>query len=69
MERFDILFFALRALVVPVIFILSIAIIVFRNNIVIYFWLLVIALELADLIYRRIRGRSHKEDQRLAAAD
>lgn len=69
MERFDILFFALRALVVPVIFILSIAIIVFRNNIVIYFWLLVIVLEVADLIYRRMRGRSHKEDQRLVAAD
>jgi hypothetical protein len=52
----------LRALVVPVIFILSIALVVFRNNIVLYFWLLAIVLEVADLIYRRLRGRSHKED-------
>ena len=41
MDQFDITFFAFRALLVPIIFMLSIAIILFRNNIVIYFWLLV----------------------------
>src|SRR6266567_247155 len=45
MDRFEIIFFAFRALLVPIIFILSIAIILFRNNIVIYFWLLVIVVK------------------------
>src|SRR6266567_3893265 len=45
MDRFEIMFFAFRALLVPIIFILSIAIILFRNNIVIYFWLLVIVVK------------------------
>jgi uncharacterized membrane protein len=48
------MFFAFRALLVPIIFILSIAIIIFRNNLVIYFWLLVIVLEVVDLVYRRV---------------
>jgi hypothetical protein len=69
MERFDIMFFAFRALLVPIIFILSIAIILFRNNIVIYFWLLVIVVEVIDLVYRRIRRRSHEEDQLQGKAD
>jgi uncharacterized membrane protein len=69
MDRFEIMFFAFRALLVPIIFILSIAIILFRNNIVIYFWLLVIVLEVIDLIYRRIRRRSHKEDRLPDEAD
>ena len=69
MDRFEIIFFAFRALLVPIIFILSIAIILFRNNIVIYFWLLVIVVEVIDLIYRRIRRRSQKEDQLPAQAD
>jgi hypothetical protein len=68
MDRFEILFFAFRALLVPIIFILSIAIILFRNNVVIYFWLLVIILEVVDLIYRRVRRNSHKEDQLQADA-
>ena len=69
MDRFDITFFAFRALLVPIIFILSIAIILFRNNIVIYFWLLVLVVEAIDLIYRRIRRRSHEEDRLPDEAD
>src|SRR2546427_10767591 len=69
MDRFEIMFFAFRALLVPIIFILSIAIILFRNNIVIYFWLLVIVVEVVDLIYRRIRRRSHEEDRLPDEAD
>jgi uncharacterized membrane protein len=63
MERFEIIFFALRALLVPMLFILSIAIILFRNDLAFYFWLLVIVLEVADLVYRRIQRRLHKEVQ------
>ena len=66
MERFEIISFALRALLVPMIFILSIAIILFHNDYAFYFWLLVIVLEVADLVYRRIRTRLHKEVQTAA---
>jgi uncharacterized membrane protein len=69
MNRFEIMFFALRALLVPIVFILSIAIILFRNNFVIYFWLLVIVLEVADLVYRRVQRKSLKEDQLRSEAD
>jgi uncharacterized membrane protein len=69
MERFEIMFFALRALLVPMVFILSIAIILFRNDLAFYFWLLVIVLEVVDLVYRRIRRRSHEEDRLPAEAD
>jgi hypothetical protein len=55
MDRFEIMTFAMRALLVPMIFLLSIAIIVFRNDLAFYFWLLVIVLEVVDLFYRRIR--------------
>jgi len=48
---------------------LSIAIILFRNNIVIYFWLLVLVVEAIDLIYSRIRRRSHEEDRLPDEAD
>jgi hypothetical protein len=51
------------------IFILSIAIILFRNDLAFYFWLLVIILEVADLVYRRVRRRSHVEDPVPAEAD
>ena len=51
------------------IFILSIAIILIRNNIVIYFWLLVIVLEVADLVYRRVRRRTHEPDKLPVSAD
>ena len=60
MDRFEIIFFALRALLVPIIFILSIAIILFHNDSALYFWLLVIVLEVADLVYRRVRRRLNK---------
>ena len=63
MDRFEIMTFALRALLVPMIFIFSIAIILFRNDLAIYFWLLVIVLEVADLVYRRVRRRLHKAVQ------
>jgi hypothetical protein len=69
MERFEIMFFAFRAPLVPMVFILFIAIIVFRNDLAVYFWLLVIELEVADLVYRRMRRRSHKEDQLQVEAD
>ena len=52
---------ALRVLLPPMIFILSIAIILFRNDLAIYFWLLVIVLEVIDLVYRRVRRGSHNE--------
>jgi uncharacterized membrane protein len=61
MDRFAIITFALRVLLVPLIFILSIAIIVFRKDLAFYFWLLVIVLEVADVVYRRIRRRMHEE--------
>jgi uncharacterized membrane protein len=63
MDRFDIMTYALRALLVPMIFLLSIAIILFRNDLAFYFWLLVIVLEVAGLIYRRVRRRLHREVQ------
>ena len=63
MDRFEIMTFALRALLVPMIFLLSIAIILFRNDLAFYFWLLVIVLEVADLVYRRVRHRLHKAVQ------
>jgi uncharacterized membrane protein len=69
MNRFEIMFFAFRALLVPIVFILSIAIILFRNNLVIYFWLLVIVLEVADLVYRRVQRQSLKEKQLPSEAD
>jgi uncharacterized membrane protein len=66
MSSYEIWFFALRALLVPIIFILSIAIMLFRNDLAIYVWLLVLVAEGADLVYRRIRRRT-QEDYRLRA--
>jgi len=63
MSRFEIISFALRALLVPMIFILSIAIILFRNDLAFYFWLLIIILEVADLVYRRVQRRLHRDVQ------
>jgi uncharacterized membrane protein len=63
MDRFAIMTFAFRALLIPMIFLLSIAIIVFRKDLAFYFWLLVILLEIIDLLYRHVRSRSHKEVQ------
>ena len=64
MDRFEIMVFAFRALLIPMIFLLSIAIIVFRNDLAFYFWLLVIVLEIADLVYRRIRRRTQTSPKR-----
>src|SRR5206468_3162545 len=61
MDRYEIMFFALRTLLIPMIFLLSIAIILFHNDYAFYFWLLVIVLEVADLVYRRVRRRLRKE--------
>ena len=69
MNRFEIMFFAFRALLVPMVFLLSVAIILFRNDLAIYFWLLVIVLEVADLLHRRIRRKSHQEDRLPVEAD
>jgi TMEM175 potassium channel family protein len=63
MDRFAIMTFALRALLIPMIFLLSMAIIIFRNDLAFYFWLLVIVLEVADLVYRRVSRRLRREVQ------
>jgi uncharacterized membrane protein len=69
MDRYDIMVFAFRALLIPMIFLLSIAIILYRNDLAVYFWLLVIVLEVADLVYRRIRRKSDEEEQLPAGAE
>jgi len=61
MDRSHIISIALRALLVPMIFILPFGVILFRNEYAIYIWLVVIVLEVADLVYRRVRRGSHKE--------
>lgn len=58
-ERSQIISIALRVLLTPMIFILSIAIILFRNDYALSIWLLVIVVEVADLVYRRVRRGSH----------
>lgn len=55
--RSQITFVALRTLLTPMIFILSIAIIFFRNDYAFYIWLLVIVVEAADLVYHRRTAR------------
>jgi len=69
MSRYEIRFFALRALLVPLIFMLSIAIMLFRTDLATYFWLLVLVAEGADLVYRRIRRRTHADYRLLAQGD
>ena len=69
MERSQIAFMALRTFLTPLIFLLSIAIIFYRNDYAIYFWLLAIILEAADLIYRRVRRASHKKGRVQVGAD
>ncbi len=66
MDRSHIISLALRALLAPMIFILSIAVILFRNEYVIYFWLLAIILLVADLVYWRIRRGSHQREASLS---
>jgi uncharacterized membrane protein len=63
MGRPEIISLALRALLVPTIFMLSIAIIVFRNDYAIYVWLLLIVLEVADLVYWRVRRGSYLREE------
>jgi uncharacterized membrane protein len=53
-DRSTSMLIALRVLLTPIIFILSIAIILFRNDYAIWIWLLLIVVEVVDLIYRRI---------------
>ncbi len=60
MEKSQIAIMALRTFLTPLIFLLSIAVIFYRNDYAIYFWLLVIVLEAADLIYRRVRRASYR---------
>ena len=69
MGRFEIMVFAFRALLIPMIFLLSIAIILFRNDLAFYFWLLVIVLEIADLVFRRIRRRTNANTRRWVSAE
>jgi uncharacterized membrane protein len=69
MERSQIAFMALRTFLTPLIFLLSIAVIFYRTDFAIYFWLLVIVLEAVDLIYRRVRRASYKKGQVQAEAD
>jgi uncharacterized membrane protein len=64
-ERSDIILIALRALLIPTIFILSIAIILFHNDYAIWIWLLVIVVEGADLIYRRVRRAALSREGRM----
>ena len=54
MDRSHIISIALRALLVPMIFILSFGIILFHNDYAIYIWLLVIVLEVADTNLRSL---------------
>ncbi len=63
MDRSHIISLALRALLAPLIFLLSIAVIAFRNDYAIYIWLLVIILAVADLVYRRIRRGSYQGEK------
>ena len=57
---------AVTGLMILVIFILSIAVIVFHNDYAIYIWLLVIILEVVDLLYWRVRYGSYKRQESLS---
>jgi uncharacterized membrane protein len=67
MATSDILSIAWRTVAMPVLFILSIAILFFRNNFAVPFWLLVIVVELGVMIFSRLRqvpqqaSRTHVE--------
>jgi uncharacterized membrane protein len=60
MDRSHIILLALRALLAPMIFLSSIAVIIYRNDYIIYIWLLAIILLVADLVYWRVRHGSHQ---------
>ncbi|MBV8096864.1 MAG: DUF1211 domain-containing protein [Acetobacteraceae bacterium] len=59
LERPQVVSIAMRALLPPMVFILSIAVVFFRNGYALYLWLLVIVVEVAHLLYRRVRHASH----------
>ena len=63
MDRQHIIFIALRALLTPMLLLLSIAIIFYRNDYAISLWVLVIVVEVIDLIYRRVRHSPHSAVQ------
>jgi uncharacterized membrane protein len=56
----------LHVLWTPVIFILSLGTVLFSNNYTIYTWLLVLVLNLADLIYERVRHGSRQRKESLS---
>lgn len=66
MDRSHIISVALRALLAPLIFLLSIAVIIYRNDYIIYFWLLAIILLVADLFYWRMRHGPHQRETSLS---
>ena len=63
MSRSHIISISMRALVTPLLFLLSITIIFYRNDYAISLWVLVIVVEVIDLIYRRVRRSPHREVQ------
>ncbi len=69
MDRFEIMVFAFRALLIPMVFLLSIAIILFSNDLAFYFGLLVIVLEIVDLVFRRIRRKTNADTRLLVSAE
>lgn len=63
MSRSQAISIAWRALVPPLLFVLSIASVFFQNNIAVALWLLVIGLEVVRVIASRVRRRSHEIHQ------
>jgi uncharacterized membrane protein len=53
----------LHVLWTPMLFILSLGAVLFRNNYTIYTWLLVLILNMADLIYERVRNISRQRKE------
>jgi uncharacterized membrane protein len=66
MDRSHIISLALRALLAPLIFLSSIAVIIYRNDYIIYIWLLAIILLVADLAYWRIRQGAYQRETSLS---
>ena len=62
MDRSHIISLALRALLAPMIFLFSIAVIIYRNDYIIYIWLLAIILLVADLVYWHMRRGLHQRE-------
>jgi len=62
MDRSHIISLVLRALLAPMIFLLSIAVIIRRNDYIIYIWLLAIILLVADLVYWHMRRGLHQRE-------